>query len=57
MPPGAYQIDHNGMLTFLQRALADRIDVQAIEWLDAKRTQISGTKRPSGFFISGPRPR
>ena len=52
MPPGAYHIDHNGMLTFLQRALADRIDVQAIEWLDAKRTQISGTKRPSGFFMA-----
>ncbi len=52
MPPGAYQIDHNGMLTFLQRALADRIDVQAIEWLDAKRTQISETKRPSGFFMA-----
>lgn len=52
MPPGAYQIDHHEVLTFLQRALADRIDVQALEWLDAKRTQIPGAKGPSVFFMA-----
>ena len=52
MPPGAYQIDHHEVLTFLQRALADRIAVQALEWLDAKRTQIPGAKGPSVFFMA-----
>ena len=52
MPPGAYQIDHHEVLTFLQRALADRMDAQALEWLDAKRTQISRAKGPSVFFMA-----
>ena len=52
MSAGVYQIELTEVMACLHRALAESIESQALEWLDAKGTQIAGAKGPSAFFMA-----